>query len=251
MRTVITTPTTFNVNNVTGVDAPGAVAWRTIQYAVDTICRDYDFQAQPTIRLAATGVPYAEAVILRRWVGSLDWCNGVYSYPCIQGDPANPTAVVVRPANGWAFTGVNCSPWIIDSLSISSPNGGGINSDAYSHILGRSLDFGQVGAGPLCCQILAQHGAFYEHIATPFTISGGGWTHAYAHLAGMIKLQSPCTVAINNAPRFSYFAICDGNSIIDYSGIGYSGGLWGNQYVPVVANTGGFMSPPPSAPPWP
>lgn len=250
-RTSISVPTTFNVDNVNGTDTPGAGTFKTIQYAIDQICNNYDLAAQATIKLAATGTVYAEAVEVRRYVSSTGWRAGQYTYPRIQGDTNNNAAVVIRPSNGWAVTGVNALPWVIDSLTVASENAGGINSDACSHLLGVNLNFGQVGTAPNCCQILAQHKGFYEHIVSGFTISGGGWCHVYSHIQGLVKLQSPVVAPILNAPTFEWFAIADGISGIDYSGISWSGRLANSRYRPVYCSSDSWMSPFPSAPPWP
>lgn len=254
-RTLLPTPATWYVDNVGGNDANACTAaapCRTIQHTINDLVGRYDFAAQPTIQLVTTGAAYDEAVVLPRWVGSLGWYGpGDYRYPVIQGDVSNRAAVTVRPSSGWAFTSVNGSPWILSSLTIEAPQGGGINSDAYSHILGRDLRFGQVSGDELNCQVLAQHGALYEHIGGPPAISGGGWCHAYAHLGGMIKLQGPGTVVISNAPYFVWFAVADGNAILDYSGVSWSGPLRNGQYRPVHTSTGGLMFPTPATPPWP
>ena len=247
-RIKVSEPRTWYVNNVTGdddSDCSQATPCKSIQKTVNLIVDLYDFAAQPTIQLATTGVAYAEAVVLHGYSNSLGWRGwGNYTFARIVGDPSNNAAVVVHPSTGWAFTSVlGAAPWILESLTIKSTTAGGINADAYSRILGKNLNFGQVSSSPLACQILAQHGAFYEHIAGPFKISGGGWCHVMAHLGGSVKLQGPQTVVISNAPAFYRSAVSHGNSIVDYSGVTWSGCVAGCIRVGVDQAFNGLIFP--------
>lgn len=211
-RYLISVPTTFYVDNVNGSDANDGstppLAWKTIQNAINTLVDKYDFAAQPTIKLITTGVDYAENVVLRRYVGSLGWIGwtpvtgypAIYTYPTIQGDPANNAAVVVHAPIYSAFTGVNCLPWIIDSLLVRAPQWG-VNSDATSHILLRNMNFGACTIG----HMTAGYGGFLETLNGPYTISGNAGWHVFVGDCGIYVSQGNAITFLNN-PQFNYFA---------------------------------------------
>lgn len=233
-RTLLTSPTTFYVDNVNGNDANDgsttALAFKKIQTAVDTLCGYYDWtvDAQPTIKLATTGVNYVENVHLRRYVGAGSW-SGVfsqgaagYNFPRIVGDPNDNTAVTVQTPAGAAlacFTGWQSGPWIVDSLKLTSSDHFAINADANAIICGHNLNFGACGAG----HITAICRSYYIHLKGPFTLSGGAPVHVYAGLQSIIYTQANSVSLVGN-PGFTKFAQGADQSVISYGGVTFASG---------------------------
>lgn len=238
MRTLLTVPQTWYVNNVAGSDANDgsttALAFKTIQAAADTLADNFDFTraAQPTIQLATTGVDYAENVYLPRYVGSLGWQAG-YTYPVIQGDLTNNGLVVVRPATGSAFIGVNCSPWIISSLMVRSYNQWGINSDACSMILLQNVNFGVCGLGHMC----ASYGGFIETLNGPYSISGSAQTHINVSVGGIYVSQGNL-VTFQAWPTFLWFAAGVHGGRAECGGLSFANSQYTSSHPGTVNNDG-------------
>lgn len=247
-RTYITSTITLYVDNVLGNDTTGdgsaALPWRTIQHAVDKVQDCYDFCCQPTIQLVTTGVAYNEAVTLARYVGSLGYRGGQYTYPKIQGDTTNNAAVSVHPSSGNAFTSVNGSPWLIDSLLVASNNGYGIEADACSHLLLHNLAYGPCGYD----HKTVLYGGFLEDIAGPITLYGGGRYHISAQNGGLYVSQGN-TMNVSGTQVFSYFAGCWGNGQLYCGQLAFSG-VPVSQHPGQVASDGSpFISAPSAG--WP
>lgn len=258
MRTVISVPTTWYVDNVNGSDAndgsTALLAFKTINYAIGYLCDGYDFAAQPTIKLVTTGVEYAEQVVLRRYVGSLGWNGwsaggypGIYTYPTIQGDPTNNAAVVVHAPTYSAFTGVKCLPWIIDSVLVKAPQWG-VNSDAESHILLRNANFGACTLGHMA----SAYGGFIETLNGPYTVSGGGGYHVIGAKRGLYVSQGNAITFLGN-PSFNYFAAGIAGSLVDAGGMSLAAGSGGctSAHPGVVSNDGTSLMYPTSNGGWP
>lgn len=163
-RELVTAARTWYVNNATGSDASDgstpALAFATIQYAVNLLATTIDFSANCTLQLANTGVVYAENVVLPRLVG-----NG---YLTIQGDAAdNSAVVVVGPGAGPAFQAVNSVGFMLDSLHIGSYGQYAVISDANSHLLAHNMNYGPATAA----SIFVEHMGFYEDLAGSYTVS--------------------------------------------------------------------------------
>jgi hypothetical protein len=209
-RICVTSPITFYVNNSTGSDANdgscAALAWKTIQHAVNLLQDGYDFAAQPTIQLATTGVDYTECVTLGRYAGSLCYpAGGGYTYPRILGDPANNNSVCVFPSQGAAFTSVGGMRWIIENVRVRSNNHYGIVADEGARLLLRNPNFGICGVG----YTVSEYGAFIETLAGPFTISGATDRGFTALMGGRFVSQGNVvsfTAPYGSWPYFTYFA---------------------------------------------
>jgi hypothetical protein len=145
-------------------------------------------------------------VTLGKYVGSLGYpSSGGYTYPKIQGDPANNAAVAVWPTSGSTFTSVNGDPWIISSLKVTSISAYGIVADAHSHLLLSNMNFAYCGLGHMC----AEYGGFIETLAGPYTVSGDSPYHITASMRGEYVSQgNAVTLAVINGahPIFFYFA---------------------------------------------
>lgn len=241
MRTLISAPTTWYVDNVAGSDAndgsTAALAFQHINFAIAYLRDGFDFAAQPTIQLVTTGVDYAENVVLPRYCGSLGW-NGwatSYSYPKIQGDVTNNAAVCVHPATGTCFTSVNGLPWIIDSICVKSSNQWGVNFDACGHVLVHNMNFGNCGLGHMG----GGYGAFLETLNGPYTISGSAQNHLCVGPRGIYVSQGNPITFLGN-PQFVYFARGYQGALVDCSGMSLAPGSGGcTSYHPGVASNDG------------
>jgi hypothetical protein len=254
-RVYITSPVTFYVNNVTGNDANDgstpALAWKTIQHAVDELQEECDFAAQPTIQLATTGADYNENVTLGRYVGSLCYpAGGAYTYPRILGDPTNNNAVAIHPTAGAAFTSVNGSPWILDSLRVCSNNHYCVVCDAHAHLLLRNLNFGCCGLG----HMIAEYGGFIETLAGPYTISGGAPYHITALMRGEYVSQGNAisfTAPYGAWPYFGYFAQGGSGGLVAAGGISLAGGGYTCGHTNQANNDGSALMYPMANGTWP
>jgi hypothetical protein len=240
---------TWYVDNVNGVDGWGCgqpSPCKTIQFTINYLVDNFDFAGQPTIQLATTGVPYAEAVILPRWSGSLGWRSaGNYTYPVIQGDQMDNTAVKVLPPSGSAFTSVHGSPWIISSLTVAAPQYG-IVSDAGSHLLLQNINFYICGNG----HMVAEYGGFIETIAGGYTISGSAPYHITAVMHGIFVSQGNAVTLVGN-PNFVYFADGGSGGLVATGGISYASGILTSYHPGQVNNDGTALMYPNSNGNWP
>lgn len=245
-RTLISTPTTWYVgtlgNDANDCSTP-AHACQHIQPTLDKLIAQYDFAANPTLRLLTDGgypTFYREAVNLNRWVGSAQWF-------IITGDPNDNNAVYIAPQNVGAFTisHTTGTPWMVQSLTTQcSPGYYAYTVDAGSHLLLQKPNFGQCGVA----HIVVEHSAFAEILIGGFTISGGAQMFVQTNLMSEFTVQ-PNVITFLNNPYFSLaFASASFNSFIWLHDLT---GWTGARNIPVKVDPAGPNVAGPSSGTWP
>ena len=230
-RTLITTPTTWYVNNAAGNDnndgSTPALAFATLAAAFDRVIKTCDFAAQPTFRLLTTGVAYPR-IILPNYVGSLGYTGGYdMTFPRIMGDPANNAAVLLSPAPVGQPTIVGClsMPWSIESLKIESTDQWGIEADNHAKIFTRYINFGNCKLGHMVASYRGFIETRYDMTSGGMDISGSttGGYHMLANYAGMIVAQGNL-VRTANSPHFAWFAGASDHGHIAAAGYNFAPG---------------------------
>ena len=233
-RTLITTPTTWYINNAAGNDnndgSTPALAFATLAAAFDRVLKICDFAAQPTFRLLTTGVAYP-GIVLPNYVGSLGHTGGYdVSFPRIMGDPANNAAVRLSPSpmGQPTIVGALSPPWVIESLKIESADQWAIEADNHAKIFTRHINFGACHGG----HMIASYRGFIETLydrdgayAGGMDISGGtsNGYHMLASNGGMIVAQGNLVRATNH-PRFAWFAGANNHGHVEASGYDFAPG---------------------------
>lgn len=239
-RHLIAAPTTWYVDNVGGSDSNDGTttetAFQTLAAAFDRVLKSCDFAQQPTFRLMDSATPYPQ-ITLPNYVGNLGYIGGYeFTFPRIQGNPANNAAVRVSATGTPSIIGCLSMPWSIESLKIESTNSWGVESDNHGKVFLRFINFGNCTQG----HMLAAYGGLIETRndgAIGMDISGGTTNgfHMFATRGGKIFTQGNL-LRINNTPHVAYFAHADNHGEV------YADGYVPVAYTPVVSANPGLAS---------
>lgn len=198
-----------NSNNGTAIGTP----WLTLQFAFDSMFKNYDFAGfQVTIQLADG--TYAGANL-----------NGVLpgqSSPIIvNGNSVTPANVILNTALGNAG---NLQPQNLKSNS----TGDNFTSGAGTMTLGVGIIIGATGAGN--SQIYANGGTIL--IGNNYTVSAGAQAHYQCFNGGKIILNGGLTITLTGTPAYSV-AFCNMSiqSQFNQSGVcTFTGAATGTRY---------------------
>lgn len=228
-RELLSAPRSYYVDAAAGSDTntglSGAVAFATIQKAVDTAA-GLDLGIHDVTIELADGT-YAENVTLKPLVGA----GRCY----ILGDEVMPENVTVAPASGLCFTAdAIFATYFLRGMALNPDSGSGVSCSGPGKIYVRNLSFG-AGAVHLTTQsggiIVADGG---------YTIAGGATYHWLS--SGMIEARS-VAITLTGTPAFgttgsaAFASAIRGGGIICFSNT-FSGSASGRRY---FASGNGFI----------
>lgn len=245
VRKMLTAPLTLYVDVTLGNDAnngltPGVGAFKTINHAITIVNTSYDLGGNNLTIQLADGI-YPESIALLPYVGRGG--QGHTGPIILQGNMTTPANVIIQPAAGNGFTGVQTGgfEWDLQGMKIIAP-AAAIYADVGSWICVNNIDFGVCGT-----QHMVAAGGFIE-ITGSYKISGGTQYHMLVGGQGKLLYGGAITVTLTGTPNFSgaflYMSTISYISILTGSTT-YTGAATGKRYdlnYNSVADTGGSLT---------
>lgn len=226
-RTLFTADTTFYVDPVNGSDfndGSSGSKWKTIQYSMGKVAKDYDYQGFTPFTQLTTGT-YNETLEF-----PCDYLSGTNtptaSCPTILGDTANTGNYIIDGGGSIAVFGSNNMPWKLKGVKVQSPHGIAIEMDERGSVFLEGVEF---GAADIHCHSILD--SVFKFCNSGYKISAGALVHWNANPFSKIIMQPGYTVTLANTPDFSVaFAQVGKNGYIEASSISTSGPATGKRY---------------------
>lgn len=227
-RQLLTANTTYYVattgSDVTG-DGTSGNPWATIQHAYDYIACCIDTAGYLVTIQLADGTYSAGLSVISSWSGG----GGIV----IQGNTGSYTNVIISGVtNAFSNYAVLPAKLSLKYMQITSTTGSHIYNTGVGTIEIDNIDFG-ASTGPHIN--VFNNGAVITAYGKTYTISGGGYAHAFASNGGFYN-AGWSVVTISGTPAFSYYAYAEITGVILFSSGSITGSATGIRYC-VVTNS--------------